>query len=211
MFKRPAIAAALFAFGSVLPANANLVSLATVPAASDSGITVSCCPCGPPPDVHSNHSIGYDEYAPYVACWGAGTQQPDPGAMQKLEFLIGTWSCIGGAIDKEPLHFTIRYAMKGAILQSWLQAPKGYVQSSSLTYDSKNDRYVDAAVANDGTWFVAYRTTSGDTQTSVDHATSDGKLGRLVVVRTGSASFTSTGYPGTSGGTPFFKATCRKS
>jgi hypothetical protein len=101
--------------------------------------------------------------------------------------------------------------MKAGILQSVVETPKGYVQSSSVTYDSKNDRYIDAAVANDGTWFVAYRTVRGNTETSVDHVTSDGKLGRLVIVRTSSTSFTSAGYPGLSGGKPFFTTTCRKS
>jgi hypothetical protein len=131
--------------------------------------------------------------------------------MAAIQYYVGTWSCIGGAIDRPPFHFTVRYSMNAAILQSWLQAPKGYVQSSSITYDSKNDRYVDAAVANDGTWFVAYRTIRGNTETSADHATSDGTLGRLVVARTNNASFTSTGYSSLSGGKAFFKATCRKS
>jgi hypothetical protein len=131
--------------------------------------------------------------------------------MAAMQYYVGTWSCIGGAIDKQPFHFTVRYTEDAAILQIWVQAAKGYVQSGSLRYDSKNDRYVEAAVANDDTWFVAYRTISGNTETSVDHATSDGKLGRLVTVRTSGTSFTSTTYPGLSGGKAVLRWTCQKS
>jgi hypothetical protein len=100
--------------------------------------------------------------------------------------------------------------MNGGILRSWLSS-NGYVQSGSLTYDSKNDRYINAAVANDGTWFVAYATISGTAESSIDHVTSEGKLGRLVIVRTSNTRFASTGYPAVSDGKAFSKAICRKS
>jgi hypothetical protein len=92
---------------------------------------------------------------------------------------------------------------------TWLSA-NGYVQSGSLTYDSKNHRYINAAVANDGTWFVAYATISGTTESSIDHVTSEGKLGRLIIVRTSNTRFASTGYPSVSDGKAFFKANCQK-
>ncbi|MGP8100016.1 MAG: hypothetical protein ACLQHL_04490 [Candidatus Cybelea sp.] len=130
--------------------------------------------------------------------------------MEAMKYYVGTWSCTGGPIGKQPFHFRLRYAMNGGILQSWLSA-NGYVQSGSLTYDSKNDRYINAAVANDGTWFVAYATISGTAESSIDHVTSEGKLGRLIIVRTSNTSFASTGYPAVSDGKAFFKATCRKS
>jgi hypothetical protein len=130
--------------------------------------------------------------------------------MEAMQYYVGTWSCTGGLIGKQPFHFTVTYAMNGAILRSWLSA-KGYVQSGSLAYDSKNHRYINAAVANDGTWFVAYATVSGTTESSIDHVTSDGKLGRLMIMRTSNTSFTSTGYSAISGGKVFLEATCRKS
>lgn len=129
--------------------------------------------------------------------------------MDAMQYYVGTWSCIGGTIGKQSFHFMATYAMSGNILRSWISA-NGYVQSSSITYDSKNRRYVDAAVVNDGTWFVAYRTIGGRTDTSIDHATSDGKLGRLVIVHPSSTNFASTGYSAVSGGKVLFKATCRK-
>jgi hypothetical protein len=131
--------------------------------------------------------------------------------MAAMQYYVGTWSCTGGATDKQPFHFTVRYTMNAGILQIWAQVPKGYVQSSSLRYDSKNDRYVEVAVANDNTWFVAYRTISGNTETSVDHVTSDGKLGRLVTVRISRTRYTSTIYPGLSGGKALLRWTCQRS
>ena len=135
---------------------------------------------------------------------------PSATGMEAMRYFVGTWSCTGGTIGKQPFHFTIRYTMSGDILRSWLLA-KGYVQSASLTLDSKNHRYINAAVANDGTWFVAYATISGQTETSIDHVTSDGKLGRLRIVRTSSTTFASTGYSAVSGGKALIEATCRKS
>jgi hypothetical protein len=128
-----------------------------------------------------------------------------------MQYYVGAWSCIGGPVDKQPFHFGVKYTMNADILQIWAQVPKGYVQSSSLRYDSKNDRFVEVAVANDDTWFVAYRTISGNKETSVDHVTSDGKLGRLVTVRTSRTSYTSTIYPGLSGGKALLRWTCQKS
>lgn len=130
--------------------------------------------------------------------------------MEAMQYYVGTWSCTGGMIGKQPLYFTLRYALNGDILRSWLSA-KGYVQSGSLTYDSKNHRYINASVANDGTWFVAYATISGTAESSIDRVTSDGKLGRLIIVRTSSTRFASTGYSAVSDGKAIFKATCRKS
>ena len=128
-----------------------------------------------------------------------------------MQYYVGTWSCIGGVTDKQPFHFTVKYTMNAAILQTWVQASSGYVQSGSLRYDSKNRRFVEVAVASDDTWFVAYRTMSGNTETSVDHVTSDGQLGRLVTERTSSTSYTAATYPGFSGGKALFRWTCRRS
>jgi len=137
--------------------------------------------------------------------------------MSGMQYYVGTWSCTGGTIGKKPTQATLTYVMNGDVLQQWLRVPHSqtmkvpYVQSSSMTYDSKNDRYVDTGVANDGSWFVNYTTLSGNTETSVDHAVSSGKLGRGVTVRTSSTAFSYTGYPTTSGGKADFKATCQKS
>jgi hypothetical protein len=130
--------------------------------------------------------------------------------MEAMQYYVGTWSCAGGIIGKQPLHFMLRYTMSGGVLRSWLSA-KGYVQSGSLTYDPKNHRYINAAVANDGTWFVAYATISGTAESSVDHVTNDGKLGRLIIVRISSTRFASTGYSRVSNGEAFSKAACQKS
>jgi hypothetical protein len=130
--------------------------------------------------------------------------------MSAMQYYVGTWSCTGGTIGKKPLHATINYTMDGKVLQSWIHVSDGYVQSDSLTYDSKNDRYVSAGVANDNTWFVSYVTLNGNTETSADHANSSGKLRRGTTVRT-NTSFTFTGYPAMSGGKADFKATCQKS
>jgi hypothetical protein len=131
--------------------------------------------------------------------------------MAAMQYYVGSWSCTGGTIGKKMLHASLKYTMDGDILQNWIHVSDGYVQSGSISYDSKNDRYVNAGVANDNTWFVNYMTLSGNTETSVDHATADGKLGHGVTVRTSNTSFTYTGYPTVSGGNPNFKASCQKS
>ena len=131
--------------------------------------------------------------------------------MTAMQYYVGTWSCNGGTVGKQPGHATLKYTMNGNVLQQWVQAPKGYVQSSSTTYDSKNDRYVNAGVANDNTWFISYTTMSGNTETSVDRANDSGKLGRGTTVRTSGTNFTYTGYPTVSGSKANFKAICQKS
>jgi hypothetical protein len=130
--------------------------------------------------------------------------------MEAMQFYVGTWSCVWGVVGKEPYHFTSTYTMSDGILRNWVAA-KGYAQSGSIAYDSKNHRYINSAVANDGTWYVAYATISGGTESSVDHVTSDGELGRLIIVRTSGTSFAATGYSAVSGGKVVIKATCRKS
>jgi hypothetical protein len=131
--------------------------------------------------------------------------------MAAMQYKVGTWSCTGGTIGKQPFHFTVTYTINDDFLQIWIRWPKGSVESGSLMYDSKNHRYVRADVVSDGTWFVAYETINGSTETSVDQANNEGKLGRLVTVRNSSTSFTSTGYTAVSGGKPFIRATCQKS
>ncbi len=131
--------------------------------------------------------------------------------MTAMQYYVGNWSCTGGVVGKQPGHATLKYTMSGNVLQQWIQAPKGYVQSGSTMYDSKNGRYVNASVANDSTWDVSYTTISGNTETAVDHANTDGKLGRGITVRSSSTSFTYTGYPAVSGGAANFKATCQRS
>jgi len=131
--------------------------------------------------------------------------------MAAIQYKVGTWSCTGGTIGKRPFHFTVTYTVKGDLLQIWFRWPNGYVESGSLTYDSKNHRYVRADVVSDGSWFVAYATINGNTENSVDQANNEGKLGRLVTVRNSNTSVTSTGYAAVSGGKPFLRATCLKS
>jgi hypothetical protein len=131
--------------------------------------------------------------------------------MAAMQYKVGAWQCTGGTIGKQPFHFTVTYTMNGDILQIWFRWPKGYVESGSLTYDPKNHRYVRADIVSDGTWFVAYDTISGNTETSVDRANSEGKLGRLVTVRNSGTRMTSTGYTAVSGGKPFIRAICQKS
>lgn len=64
--------------------------------------------------------------------------------MAAMQYYVGTWSCNGGVVGKPPGHATLKYTMNGNVLQQWIQAPKGYVQSAATSYDSKNDRYVNA-------------------------------------------------------------------
>jgi hypothetical protein len=131
--------------------------------------------------------------------------------MSAMQYYVGTWSCTGGTIGKKSLHATVKYTMDGNVLQDWIRVSDGYVQSGSLTYDSKNDRYVGAGVASDNSWYVSYTTLSGNTETSVDHVNSSGMLGHGILVRTSSTNLTYTGYPTVSGGKANFKVTCQKS
>jgi hypothetical protein len=131
--------------------------------------------------------------------------------MAAMQYKVGTWSCTGGTIGKQPFHFTVTYTRNGDFLQIWFRWPKGSVETGSLTYDSKKHRYVRADVVSDGSWFVAYATVNGNTETSVDQANNEGTLGRLVTVRNSNTTVTSTGYDAVSGGKAFIRATCHKS
>ncbi len=137
--------------------------------------------------------------------------------MNAMQYYVGTWACSGGTPGEKPGPATLVYTMTDGVLHQMVTAPmtgkmkQPYAQSDAETYDARNNRYVDAGMANSGRWWVGYTTLNGNTENSVDHMASNGKLGHGVTVRTSSTAFTFTGYPTLSGGKPDFKATCHKS
>jgi len=137
--------------------------------------------------------------------------------MSGMQYYVGNWSCMGGQPKKAPVRATISYAMDGGLMREWIVAPaqKGmktpYYESVATTYDAKHNRYVEAGMDNTGGWGVTYVTLSGDTETGVDHATADGKLGHSITHRVNNTTFTFTGYPTLTSTIANFQATCHRS
>jgi hypothetical protein len=149
-----------------------------------------------------------------AAALPAGAQSAGVSALQ---YYVGTWACTGGPPGKPQSKATITYTLDSGILHSTIAAPKQngmtqpYLQSSSTTYDAKNNRYIAGGVSNDPMTFTSAWTLSGNVETSRDLSVSSGKPGHGTTVRNSSSMFTYTGYPTMTSTRPSFKATCRKS
>jgi hypothetical protein len=137
--------------------------------------------------------------------------------MDALQYYVGTWACTAGPPGTPPSTATATFAIDSGVLREWVVVPPQgkmtatYALSIALTYDAKNNRYVETLNDNQGGWSVSYATPwTGNTEQWTDQATYDGKPGHSQTVRTNQNSFSFTGYPGT-GTTPDFQGTCNRS
>jgi hypothetical protein len=137
--------------------------------------------------------------------------------MSAMQYYVGSWTCRGGNVSKPPVHATLRLTLANDILNEWVTVPvqtgmTTAINESILTaYDAKNNRYVSVDLHNNARWGVTYATLDGNTETDVDHATWDGKLGHGVVDRVNNSTFTVTAYPTLTSTKADFKATCHRS
>lgn len=152
----------------------------------------------------------------FIAVAVAPAAAQAPAGMAAMQYYLGTWSC---AADGEPdSNSTSTYALENGIMRETVVIPPQgkmtttYQLSIVTTYDTKNDRYVQTSVDNQGTWAVSIaKPFSGTKEEWVNTATADGKLGRVDIVRNDQSSFDILGYVSVSGAKPDFKVTCHRS
>src|SRR5580704_8539680 len=144
----------------------------------------------------------------------AGAQTPD--GMAAMQYYVGTWRC--AAAGEPDSNSTATYALENGVLRDWVVVPAQgkmttpYQLAIATTFDAKNDRYVQTSLDNQASWAVSFaKPFAGKTEEWVNNATSDGKLGRVQVVRTDQNDFDIIGYSTMSQSKPDFKVTCHRS
>jgi hypothetical protein len=139
------------------------------------------------------------------------------GGMGAMQYYVGTWACAGGPVGIPPQKATVTYTLDSGVLRQWVDVPaqgkmKQYGLSSGTTYDAKKGRYVSTSIDSMSAWGVSVaKPWTGNTERWTDIATSDGKLGHGVLVRTDDNDFVYTAYATVTGTKPNFKVTCKKS
>jgi hypothetical protein len=150
------------------------------------------------------------------ACGSAAGAQT-PGGMQAMQYFVGTWECSGGPVGVSPFNMTVTFdKIDSGIMRErdTVHIPgqtSPYTASKSVTYDAKNDRWVQTQLDDQGAWTVSYlKPWTGDTEEWVDQATSEGKPGRSETVRTNATSFAFYGYANPADTKPDFAGKCTR-
>jgi hypothetical protein len=119
--------------------------------------------------------------------------------MAAMQYFVGAWDC-KATLGTLPLNISLKFVMDSGILREWdeVQIPGKavpYTISKSISYDAKNDRWVQAQADSDGTWIVSYlKPWTGNTEEWLGQAASDGKLGRNETIRNGANDFAFKNY-----------------
>lgn len=151
----------------------------------------------------------------FIAVTIAPAAAQNASGMAAMQYYVGTWSC--AAAGEADSNSTATYAIENDVLRdSLVIPPQGkmtapYQLSIVTAFDAKNNRYVQTSLDNQGTWAVSFaKPFSGNTEEWVNNATSDGKLGRVQVIRTDQKTFDIIGYATMSQTKPDFKVTCHR-
>jgi len=110
------------------------------------------------------------------------------------------------------------YTLDSGLLHEWVDVPPHgkmatpYLNSIATTYDTKNGRYVQSGIDNEGFWWVSYAEPwTGNTEQWTNHASSDNVIRRYTWVRTNRKIFSFTEYPSLTAAKPDFRGTCIRS
>jgi len=145
------------------------------------------------------------------------TAAADPTGMAAMQYFVGTWSCNGGPVGTPPLHISVTFVMNSGILREWdeMRIPgqaSPYTISKSISYDVKNERWVQMQVDSDGAWIVSYlKPWTGNTEEWMDQAAYNAKLRRNETIRTSANAFAFSGYANAADTKPDFRGTCTRS
>ncbi len=145
----------------------------------------------------------------------APTSADAAGGMAAMQYYVGHWSCMAGSVGKPMSPATFTATMDAGVLRELVVVPaqgtsRAYTLVMSLTYDSKQQRYVQVFLDSDSAWGISYaKPWTGNTETWLDHATSDNKPGRSTVVR-GAQSYSFVGYPTATATKANFKGNCKR-
>jgi hypothetical protein len=152
----------------------------------------------------------------FVAAAVAPAAAQTSGGMAAMQYYVGSWTCL--AADEPDSNSTATYAIENGVLRDTVVVPAQgkmttpYELAIATTFDAKNNRYVQTSLDSTATWAVSFaKPFTGNTEEWVNSATSDGKLGRVQVVRTNEKAFDIIGYSTTTQAKPDFKVTCRRS
>jgi hypothetical protein len=136
--------------------------------------------------------------------------------MAAMQYYVGTWNC--AAAGEPDSNSTATYAIDNGVLRDAVRVPAQgkmttpYQLAIVTAFDAKNNRYVQTSLDNQAMWAVSFaKPFTGKTEEWVNNATSDGKLGRVQVVRTDQNDFDIIGYSSMSQTKPDFKVTCHRS
>ena len=151
-----------------------------------------------------------------VAPLGAGAQTA--GGMSAMQYYVGKWNCMGGPTTAPAIPATIVYAYDtgNSVMRSTLDVPPatnfpGFNSTGALTWDAKNNWYVQFGLDSAGNWSVSHAPApTGNKESWTDVATNDNKLGRSEAIRTDQNNYTYIGYESANATAPNFKATCKR-
>lgn len=154
-------------------------------------------------------------FAFIVAAVAPASAQTTDG-MAAMQYYVGTWTC--SAAGEPDSNSTATYAIENGVLRDSVLVPAQgkmttpYQLAIATAFDEKSNRYVQTSLDNQATWAVSFaKPFSGKTEEWVNSATSDGKLGRVQVVRTDQNDFDIIGYSTMTQAKPDFKVTCHRS
>jgi hypothetical protein len=149
-----------------------------------------------------------------VAAVPAGGQTPD--RMAVMQYYVGSWNC--SAVGEPDSKTIATYAIEhGVMRDSVVIPPQGkmttaYQLELVTTFDPKNGRYVQTSLDSEASWKVSFaKPFTGSAEEWIDNVSSDGKLGRVQVVRNDNNNFDIIGYATVSQVKPYFKVSCHRS
>ena len=137
--------------------------------------------------------------------------------MAAMQYYVGTWSCSAGTVGSSPLKTIETYAIESDIMREVYTTPiqgsmtKPYVSNLLTAYDAKQDRYVVVSLSARGSLTAGEVRLDGNTEYWTYTASSSGKLGRGVGIRTDYNHFTFLSYTSPIATEPTFKEICERS
>lgn len=139
-----------------------------------------------------------------------------PSGMHAMHYFVGAWACKATPAGVPTLNVSVNFVMNSGILREWDEMqipgrPVPYTISKSISYDSKNDRWVQAQADSNGAWIVSQlKPWTGNTEEWLDEAASNGELGRSETIRTGANDFGFRAYANPSDSKPSLEGTCTR-
>jgi hypothetical protein len=139
------------------------------------------------------------------------------GGMAAEQYFVGTWACKATLAGGPALDISITFVMDSGILREWdeVRIPGvavPYTISKSISYDARNNRWVQAQTGSDGSWNVSYaKPWTGNTQEWLGVAATDDKLSRNETTRTGANEFGFRNYTNPADAKPSLEGTCTRS
>lgn len=150
-----------------------------------------------------------------VFCMPAKVQSET--GMAAMQYYVGKWSCLTGAIGRTPHKTVETYTIESGIMREVYTVPvqrsiaNTYTSNILTAYNSKNERYVAALLDASADWIIADVTLNGNVEQWTYRSNSAGKPGRGTATRGDHDHFTFISFPSLDATKPDFKETCQRS